>query len=298
MGTKIEMVSTVPLPGIKTIRGTLWLSKKAAKLCLAEAGIDPKELELIIFAGMYRDKHIGEPSIASLLQKEIGANPHLFPLDKRTFSFDVNTGGCGILNAIEIMDGFITTGQLSTGMIITGDSEPFKGLSESYNFIPSASALILSKSEGNEDFKMIRNFSYPQYLNSFRSYISWKKRIGRRKNRNILVLEQSNTYLQECVDCSIESLHSFLNEAGLSIQDIDFLIPSQSPAGFPAELEMALDNSVNVIKTNGNRGELHTSGPSVALKRIFQEKEYINAKNILFLTVGAGINNVIAWYGK
>ncbi len=298
MGTKIDMLSTVPLPGIKTIRGTFWLTKKAAKLCISDAGISPNELELIIFAGMYRDKHIGEPSIASLLQKELRANPRLYPLDKKTFSFDVNTGGCGLLNAVEIMDGFIATGQISKGMIITGDSEPFKGLSESYNFRPSASALILGKSEGNEGFKMIRNFSYPQYLNSFKSYISWKKRVGGRKKRNILVLEQTSSYLQECVNCSMNSLRDFLNEAGVSINDFDLIIPSQSPRGFPEELEMALDNSVNIIKTNGNWGELHTSGPAFALKRIFHEKEYLDAKNILFLSVGAGINNVIAWYRK
>ena len=178
MGTKIEMLSTVPLPGIKTGRGVLWLAKKAARICLRDSGIDPSKLEMVIFAGMYRDKHIGEPSIASLLQKGIGVNPNLHPLEGRTFSFDVNTGGCGILNAIQLMDGFITSGRISKSMVITGDSEPFKGFSESYNFQPSASAIILGKSENNEGFKLIKNYSYPEYLESFKSYISWKKRSG------------------------------------------------------------------------------------------------------------------------
>ncbi len=108
MGTRIEMISILPPAGRQTLRGTMWLSEKVAKKCLKEANIDPSELELLIFAGIYRDDHIGEPSIASLLQKEIGANPKLYPLDDRTFSFDLNSGGCGLVNAFQIIDGFIS----------------------------------------------------------------------------------------------------------------------------------------------------------------------------------------------
>ena len=299
MGTRIEMVSILPQAGRKSRRGALWLSEKAAKKCIEEAGIKAYELELLIFAGIYRDDHIGEPSIASLLQKEIGANPNLYPLDSRTFSFDLNAGGCGLVNAIQLIDGFISSGKISKGMIITGDSEPVRGLSESFNFRSAASALILEKSKGKEGFKLIKTYSYPQYYESFKSYISWKRKKGRLRKKNLLVIEQSESYLQECLECSIKSLERFFDESGLNLNDTDLIIPSQSPAGLVSELDNRLGNPGNIVRVKDvGWGELHTSGPSFALRKAWDDGTFQKAGNILFLTVGAGISNTIAWYKK
>ncbi len=184
-------------------------------------------------------------------------------------------------------------------MIITGDSEPVKGLSESYNFRSAASALILQRSDSKEGFQLIKNYSYPQFRESFQSYITWKRKNGRLKKKNLLLVEQSDSYLKECLECSLKSLESFLSESRLNLNDIDLIIPSQSPAGFVHELDNRLGNQSNLVLVNGNgRGELHTSGPSFALRKAWDDGTFEKAENILFLTVGAGISNTIAWYSK
>lgn len=278
-------------------KGIIWMSKKAALSCLEMAGIDAAELELIVFAGIYRERHIGEPSISSLIQKEIGANPSLYPLERRTFSFDLNAGGCGLVNSIQIIDGFISSGKLTFGMIITGDAEPVKGLSRGYRFKPAASSVILKKSVEYEGFKMIRSYTFPQYRDDFRSFIKWVNRKGLVWSKNFLVVEQSVSYLGHCLDSCLESYARFIEEAGLSEEDIDLVIPSQSPAGLAAGLKKNLGCSTDVIMLNGaERGELHTASPGFALREAWKNGAFRRARNIIFLTVGAGINVSIAWY--
>ncbi len=299
MGTRIEMVSIAPPLGKRSRRGTISMSKRAAKSCLDLAGIQPSDLELVIYSGIYRDDHIGEPSIASLLQKEIGANPTLYPLDERTFSFDLNAGGCGLVNAFQLIDGFITSGKLKRGMVITGDSEPVRGLSESFNFGSAASAVILSKSQNGEGFQLIKTYSFPQYCESFKSYISWKRKNGRIWKKNVLVVEQKDTYLHECVECCNDSLEKFLEVNGLRLRDIDLILPSQSPTGIVSELEKRLGNPGCLVSVNSHgRGEIHTSGPAFALRKVWETGQFQKARNVLFLTVGAGISTAIAWYRK
>ena len=297
MAARIEMLSTVPGKGRQSRKGTLRLAKKAALDCLRKAQIEAGDIDLLIYAGIYRDDHIGEPSIASLIQKEIGANPNLYPLNKRTFSFDLNAGACGLVNSFQLIDGFISTGKISRGMVITGDSEPVKGLSEGFNYRSSASGIILVGSDNDLGFQHIKTYSYPQYADSFRSYISWKRKKGRVRNRNILVVEQKESYLSRCVECSYDSLKLFLNETGLQISDIDLIIPSQSPAGFVPELEKAMGKpGISVEVNNSLRGELHTSGPAFALRDVWGNGLFHKASRVLFLTVGAGISTAIALY--
>ena len=297
MGTKIDMVSIAPLPGVKTARKTLWLAKKAAVMCLKESGIPASEIELIVFAGIYRDKHIGEPSIASLLQKEIGINPELYPINNRTFSFDLNGGGCGLINSFEVISGFMESGKISRAMVITGDSEPINGLSETFKFSASGAAVILSKTNSNEGFGMIRNYTYPEHENSFGSYISWKKKEGKLRERNILVIEQSDNYLEECILCSIDSLRDFLKRNKLSLNDIKYIVPSQSPAGFADGLESRLKGKATVMKLNNSKkSELHTSGPAFALRKVWDTGGFEGPGKILFLAVGSGISNALALY--
>ena len=136
MGTKIEMVS-VSRPWFSFLPGnSIKLTARAACQCLDDTEIDPCDLGLLINTGIYRFKNFGESAIAALIQKKIGANttPESDSAGSRsTFSFDLNNGGCGWLTGIQIVHESMNTNKISYGMVVTGDSEPFYGLSETYS---------------------------------------------------------------------------------------------------------------------------------------------------------------------
>ncbi len=74
MGTVIERVALTE-GGWLTRRSALRLAVKSAKDCLERAGRDPDDVELLVNAGIYRDRNLGEPAMAAMIQQDIGANP-------------------------------------------------------------------------------------------------------------------------------------------------------------------------------------------------------------------------------
>jgi 3-oxoacyl-[acyl-carrier-protein] synthase-3 len=304
MGTKIDMVAVSrPLFSFAS-GGSIKLSTRAAKQCIRESGTDACNIGLIINTGIYRYKNTGEPAIAAIIQKRIGANSsNRVTTDnidydcKNTFSFDLNNGGCGWLTGIEIVDGFIQTGQINYGMIITGDSEPFQGLSENFNFEPAAAAIILSRTEGTGGFSIFRSYSYPVYNKEFISTTFFGNMTGKLGKRNILSVRQKETYLDLCINCAEESLYKFMNETGLSLTEVDLIISSQSPAGVVKELKKRTGINDRFVDITGTgHKEFHTAGPALALKKAWDEKHFKTSKNIIFLTIGSGINISVALY--
>jgi 3-oxoacyl-[acyl-carrier-protein] synthase III len=182
-------------------------------------------------------------------------------------------------------------------MLISGDSEPFRRLSESYNFKAASSAIIIKRTQSDAGFRMIKTYSYPEYQDSFRSFISWRKIGGRFRKKNVLMVEQSGDYLEECLECTQKSLDNFLAESGLKMEQIDLIIPSQSPHGYCDGLSSLLNVRDKIIKVNSmGRLELHTAGPAYALKQVWDNRGFERSSNVLFLSVGSGICNTIAWY--
>ena len=76
MGTIIEATAATE---DGPISGALGLADAAARLCLQRAKRSAEEVDLLINAGVYNDRGISEPAIASLIQEDIGANPEQQP---------------------------------------------------------------------------------------------------------------------------------------------------------------------------------------------------------------------------
>ena len=101
----------------------------AAQNCLAEAGLPPQDIDLLINIGVFRDDNIIEPAMAPLIQKQLGMN--LDPvrkgcLQRTTLSFDINDGECGFHTAVHVADAFFKSGSAKYALIVAGDIHPSK----------------------------------------------------------------------------------------------------------------------------------------------------------------------------
>ena len=300
MGAQIKMVSVAqPRFGFHHVN-SIRLSARAASQCLADAHIDSCDIGLLVNTGIYRYKNTGEPAIAALIQKTMGNNRTIIKdpdNHKNTFSFDLNNGGCGMLTAIEIVQGSVSSGEIAYGMVVTGDSEPFYRLSKEFTFNSAAAAIILEGSGKSNGFSMFRTYSYPEYSGEFVSSTFFNNEGWHGKGRNILNVMQKESYSDVCVDCAMKSLVNFLNETGKRLDDIDLIIPSQSPLGFTDKLKKRVGMNGNFIeiKKTGNM-VFHTAGPLFALKQVWDDHRFKGSKNIIFLTIGSGINVSLALY--
>ena len=118
------------------------------------------------------------------------------------------------------------------------------------------------------------------------------------RQKSLLILDQTETYLDACIRCSNESINKFLETNKLNINDIDLIIPSQTPQGLPDALNQISALEGKVVIANTDLGELHTAGPAFALEKIWSSQQYNKAQNILFVTVSAGITTAVALYRK
>ena len=88
MGTRIEAASALTSHGLRKPTARR-LADAAARTCLAHAGREPGDVDMLINAGIYREDNMGEPALAALIQEDIGANLGQPPIGGHgTFSFD------------------------------------------------------------------------------------------------------------------------------------------------------------------------------------------------------------------
>src|ERR1700682_1296104 len=142
MGTVIERLD-VTRGGWRTRHSALRLAVAAAKTCLERAGRDADDVDLLINAGIYRDRNLAEPALAALIQEDIGANPE-DPHEHAhgTFSFDISNGSCGVLTACLIVDGFLKSRSIDLALVVASDANPGHGMSEHFPFSSAGTALL------------------------------------------------------------------------------------------------------------------------------------------------------------
>ncbi|MEA2038834.1 MAG: 3-oxoacyl-[acyl-carrier-protein] synthase III C-terminal domain-containing protein [Thermodesulfobacteriota bacterium] len=86
---------------------------KAARAALEKGGIDPLDIDLIIYCGAGVPDYI-IPQTAGKIQYAIGA--------ENAFGFDLSQGCCGMLTAIQLAKGYISIDEgITNVMLVTGD---------------------------------------------------------------------------------------------------------------------------------------------------------------------------------
>jgi 3-oxoacyl-[acyl-carrier-protein] synthase-3 len=88
MGTIIRSTGICKDPSNLSI---LDLAESAGEQCIASAGIDKKDIDLVISTGIYRDDNVVEPAMAALIQQRLGINLKI-DWNHRTFAFDILNG--------------------------------------------------------------------------------------------------------------------------------------------------------------------------------------------------------------
>ncbi len=328
MGTKIEAASTSRPHRRFGGTGAIKLADEAAQACLERAGRTAAEIDFLINAGVYRDNNIGEPAVASIIQEDIGANPDP-PLEggHGTFSFDVVNGAVGVLTGMQILDGFLTSGAIDLGIVVTSDADPERGSnwdfpfglvgsagrvsrggSSRFPFAPFGGAVLLSRSdEENKGFSRFASATFSEFKHLLKAEVSWQEGPipravadvvpGLEPGSNVLQIEQAEGYAARCADCALTSTGPFLESAGLTVKDIDLLVPSPTPAGFADAFSQALGVPADrVAQVDESFAGVHTAGPIAALESTMRTGQFGEARNVLFVTVGSGITVGLALY--
>jgi 3-oxoacyl-[acyl-carrier-protein] synthase-3 len=289
MGTVIDRLDVTD-GGWRSRHSALHLAVAAAKTCLHRAGRAPGDVDLLINAGIYRDRNMGEPALAALIQQDIGANPE-DPHDDAhgTFSFDVANGTCGVLTALQIADGFLRSHAIDRALILAGDADPGHRMSEHFPFAPVGAAMLCHWSEDDCGLGRVHWENLPDEGTSFRAIV------GLENSRNVLRFSESDSVDEQFAAAGARVARACLDESSLALSDIDVIAAAPARRGYRAALAVQLGVPVERI-TVAAEEKTHTASLVAALDRAVSQLP--EGARVLLVAAGAGITAGAALYRK
>lgn len=295
-GVGVSRPGTWPLT-----HGARRLADTAAKRCLRQAGCTADDVDMLINTGVYRERGLGEPALAALIQEDVEASTRGIETDRHgTFSFDVDNGACGVLTGVELLGGFLASGAIDLGMVVASDSGPGPVHARDLPYAEAGGALLLASDDAVEGFSAVSLTTYPEYAELLEGYWRWSAHRlpapGRFTGRNRLVVAERAGFRDRAVDCAAESAGKFLADAGLVAGDVDLLIATPEPGfGDPLADRLGVPHA-HVLHVGEGVGRCHSAQPIVAIDVARRTGRWDRARTILFVSAGSGITVATALY--
>lgn len=259
------------------------LAAKAAMNALADAGLEPEDIDAIIVATSTADFTF--PSAATMIQDKIGM--------KNGFAFDVQAVCAGFIFALSNANAQIISGQAKRVMVI--GAETFSRLmdwtdrSTCVLFGDGAGALILEAQEGtgtNEDRGILS-----VDLNSdgqFRDLLYVDGGVSK-GNTGYLRME-GNKVFKHAITKLADTANAAMDKVGFDASTIDWIVPHQANIriiqGTAQKMGVPLERVVVTVQNHGN-----TSAASIplALSVAKQNGQIKEGHSIITEAIGGGL---------
>jgi 3-oxoacyl-[acyl-carrier-protein] synthase-3 len=301
MGTHIEAACAQVGKGRRATARRL--ADSAARTCCTLAGRRPRDVDMLINVGVYREDNMGEPALAALIQEDIGANLGQPPSSgPGTFSFDLFNGVCGVITALQIESGMLRSGVIRLGAVVSSDVQPDLESSGDPFLRPAGGAILVRWDDGPAGFTDFSTETFPEYEDLFTSGLIWRERNGiraprQRNGHHHMVVAVGPGYYARLADCAEEATRRFLRRLGLGIEDIDLLVPAPSAPGFLDQFQSRLGiHGDRVAYTSEDLDGAYTTGPIAALQAAIKSGRLGEARSTLLVAAGAGITVALALY--
>ena len=286
MGTIIDRLG-ITQGGWRSRHSALQLAVSAANSCLQDARRDADAVDLLVNAGIYRDKNLAEPALAALIQEDIGANPEDPHGDRHgTFSFDISNGTCGILTGLQIVDGFLSSHTIRCALITASDADPGRGMSEHFPFSPVGAALLCRWTDDDYGLGRIRWVNDPDGGDDFQATVG-------SDGRNVLRFQESSKLDERLAATAAQAARDCLSDSGLTLSDIDVIIAAPARHGYRAALARHLDVPLERIVVADDE-KMHTASLAAAMQQALTPLP-VGARAMV-VAAGAGITAGAALY--
>lgn len=281
---RIECVGTA---GDEVSRTTIPLAKAAAEDCLSRSGHERGDIDLLLFAGVYRDDFICEPAIAAMLAGELKINDDVEAVKKRkTFALDVFNGGIGFLNACHAAAQRVQAGLTRRALVVASEIENNtpRGVAVRRGIRETGSALILdAEGEDNSGFAGFHFHYDTQHLGDVQAHTVFAD------GKTFLGVELKPERDRHLIGTIVQGVRELLRREGIALERIKAIFPPQISPSFITELAAALEVPRERLIDASRAGEdLFTSSIPFALRKAQEEKQVQPGDIGLLIAAGAG----------
>ena len=273
---------------------TLPMVREAVQACLKEANCDIREIDLVLFAGVYRTGFVSEPALATMIAGDLKINHAIQPGDARcTFAFDVVNGSLGFLTACDIATQSIRSGKIQKALVVASEVENNRAKFPNHliGFKETASAVILE--------------SCPLGINGFGEFVVkyMPEKLEARTvtghytpSGPLVQLEQDSEIEDLFLSMIPDAVSELLARERISMKDIKLVMPPQFSRSFIDRLGVALDLPRAAMVDIAEKQDWYTS----ALPGTFREIESNQLSKPgdigIVINVGAGLQVGCATY--
>jgi 3-oxoacyl-[acyl-carrier-protein] synthase-3 len=285
--TTIDAVATAP--GGRRRRGSAHaLADEVARRAVRHAGLVPADVDLLVNAGLYHDRNLGEPALAALIQEDIGANPEdPHAGGHGTFSFDVANGSCGILTGLQIADGFLRAGTIRHALIVASDARPGRRLAPGFPFGATGAAVVCGWRPDGHGIRAFR-FAEPTAATDAEAPDGGlRATVGFVGGRNRLTIAEQPGFAATAGGAAAEVAAKLLADRGLQPGDVDLVVANPLTRAFldAVAARLGIERSKMVEPDGAQRA--HTAGLGLALAAATAGGR-LDERTVLLVSAGAG----------
>jgi 3-oxoacyl-[acyl-carrier-protein] synthase-3 len=255
------------------------LATRAAQRAIETAGLSPSEIDLLIVATTTPDMVF--PSTACIVQSKLGISG--------SPAFDVQAVCCGFVYALNIADLFIKSGQASNALIIGAEVYSrildWNDRTTCVLFGDGAGAVVLSSSEepGILKTKLHADGSFRDKL-CVPGWVNAGEISG-----SPMVTMDGGTVFKFAVKVFEQTARELLDEANLSIDDVDWFIPHQANIRIMESTAKKLNlPREKLIATVDHHGNTSAASIPLALDEAVQAGKVARGDLLLLEGVGGG----------
>lgn len=267
------------------------LAYKASLMAIEAAGITPADIDLIILNCVCPD-HM-DPATSCLLQARLGA--------LNASAFDIHVGGCpGTVYALNIGTSFVTSGSCRNVLVVGADVNTsildWKDRVTCCFFGDGAGAVVLGRSSrpGILGFSMYADgrgyetITIPHGGTRIRRE-NTSINTGLRDGPSSLHMDGKAVW-NFAVDAFPDSIRELASETGISLSDIDIVIPHQANINIIKESMKRLDIPLEKAVTNLDKyGNTAAASVFIALAEAVREGRVVPQSKVALSAFGAGL---------
>jgi len=254
---RVESIGTLPAGAAGASKNSMELAAEAARCCLARSRYAPDDIDLLIFAGVYRSEFLSEPAIGAILAGELGMNADVEPLaEHKTLAFDLANSSLGFLNACDVARQMILGKACRNVMVVASEIEnnatiwpaQLRGVKE------TASAVILEEGQpGSTGFGPALFKYYPQHLSAFAS----EARLA--GGKPYLELKRDPRLEELYIECIADAYQGFLASHWTEAAPPSLILPPQISPTFQEKLAAVIGSDQRIVNIAEIGADLFTS---------------------------------------
>jgi 3-oxoacyl-[acyl-carrier-protein] synthase III len=252
------------------------LGTQAARVALEKAGVLPEQVDGIICATVTPDTFF--PSTACHIQAALGAT--------KAFAFDISAACAGFVYSLSLAKNFILAGQGSTYLIIGSEvlsrATDYTDRATCILFGDGAGAAVVQGTDDENTGILSTCLSSDGTLANILYCNAW--------GENRYMFMQGREVFKNAVRMMVDMSYKALAAAGLSLGDIDYLVPHQANMRIINAIRDTLKlPQEKVVGNLENYGNTSSASIPIALNEAIDDGRVKKGSTLLLAALGGGI---------